>query len=192
MAVGIKHINDYKLAHRYLCGDKEAGHELYAAIFPLVQRFIYSHPYMRTFSDADKDEVFSNTLKTSIEKLEFYNGQSSFSTYVCGIAKKKILEKIKETKRETDKQDKIIELTETTCIYDDPPEILIEKELREAVAQAQKMLSPDHMQVMQLRLNGMSAKDVAMLAQTTEDAVNSMYYRAVKAFKDNFKKIYYK
>jgi len=88
MAVGIKHINDYKLAHSYLCGDKEAGHELYAAIFPLVQRFIYSHPHMRSFSDADKDEVFSNTLKTSIEKLKFYNGQPSFSTYVCGIADK--------------------------------------------------------------------------------------------------------
>ncbi len=192
MAVGIKHISDYKLAHRYLCGDKEAGQELYATIFTLVQRFIYSHPNMKTFSNADKEEAFSATLKASIEKLQFYNGQSSFFTYVCGIAKNKMLEKIKESKRETVKQDKIIELTETTCVYDDPLTILIDKELREAVAEAQKKLSPDHFQVMQLRLNGMMAKDVAKLAQMSEDAVNSMFYRAIKAFKENFKNIYYK
>jgi RNA polymerase sigma factor (sigma-70 family) len=192
MVVSVKQIKDYKLAHQYLLGDKVAGQELYAAIFPLLQRFIYTHPHTKTFSDADKEDVFSNTLKTSIEKLELFNGQSSFSTFVCGIAKFKILEKIKESKRETDKKDNIVELAETTCIYDDPLTILVDKELRGAIAEAQRKLSPDHLQVMQLRLNGMKAKDVAKLAQMSEDAVNSMFYRAIKAFKDNFKNIYYK
>ncbi len=187
MIANTKHINDYNLVHLYLCDYEKAGQELYASIFPIVKGFIFSHSNAKTLTEADKEEIFSSTLKTSIEKLEYYNGKSSFSTYVCGIAKYKILEKIKEVVKEN----KIIEFSETTCIYDDPLTILIDKELREAVVTAQKMLSPEHMQVMQLRLNGMSAKEISKMAQMSEDAVNSMYYRAIKAFKDNFKKIYY-
>lgn len=43
MIINIKHINDYNLAHRYLCGDKEAGQELYASIFPMLKGFIYAY-----------------------------------------------------------------------------------------------------------------------------------------------------
>lgn len=33
MITNTKHINDYNLVHRYLCGDEKAGQELYASIF---------------------------------------------------------------------------------------------------------------------------------------------------------------
>jgi len=188
MVANIKHINDYKFVDRYLCGDRAAGQELYASIFPIVKGFIYCHSNARTLSEEEKEEVFSDTLNTSIEKLEFYNGQSSFSTYVCAIAKYKILEKVKEVVKEN----KVIELTESTCIYDDPLTILVEKELREDVSEAQKMLSVEHRDVMNLRLNGMSARQISELTQMSEDAVNSMFYRAIKSFKKYFEKIYYK
>ena len=40
MIAKAKHINDYKLADRYLCGDKAASQELYATIFPILKGFI--------------------------------------------------------------------------------------------------------------------------------------------------------
>ncbi|MDP3057844.1 MAG: hypothetical protein Q8N36_00065 [bacterium] len=43
MIANTNHINDYNLVHRYLCGDRETGAELYAAIFPMFKGFICSH-----------------------------------------------------------------------------------------------------------------------------------------------------
>ncbi|PHS28611.1 MAG: hypothetical protein COA82_13390 [Alkaliphilus sp.] len=185
-----KHNKDRSLVHRYLCGDSEAGQELYAALFPTLKGYIYGHLSMKNLSEQEKEEVFSNTLKTSIEKLGYYNGKSSFSTYVCGIAKYKMLEKVKANKRETDKVDRVIELSEIVCGYSDPLKILVEKEMLEAVVEAQRVLPEKYQQILNLRLNGMSAKQVAKLAQMTESAVNSTYYRAIRAFKKKFENLY--
>lgn len=42
MASKLRH-SDFNLVHRYLCGDKETEHELYAAIFPMLKRLTCSH-----------------------------------------------------------------------------------------------------------------------------------------------------
>lgn len=192
MIVKTKYAKDYNLVHRYLCGDRDAGQELYASIYPLVQQFIWNHTNAKTLTESVKEEILSQTMMTSVEKLEYYNGTSSFSTYVCGIAKFKILEKIKSSIKESEKENNIINIEENTSIFDNPLNIIIDKELRETVAKAQQMLSRDHQQVIQLRLNGMTAKQIAEMVGMSEDAVNSMFYRAIKAFKKNFENIYYK
>ena len=192
MSLAIKHRDDYELAHKYLCGDMRAGDTLYAAAFDKVRGYIKNHPNAQTLSKADRDDIFEDAMLTSVTILERYNGKSAFSTFVCGIANNKILEKLKANKREVLKSERIIEISEVTHYYDDPPDILIDKELREAVAKAQEMLSPDHRQVIQLRFNGMKASEIAQMINSTEYAVNSMFYRAIKAFISNFKNIYEK
>ncbi|MDO9534319.1 MAG: hypothetical protein Q7J85_03080 [Bacillota bacterium] len=43
MIDNIKHINDYNLVHKYLCGDDAAGEQLYAALYPVLKGFIYNN-----------------------------------------------------------------------------------------------------------------------------------------------------
>lgn len=76
MIANTKHIKDYSFIHHYLCGDDQSGQKLYASIFPVVKGFIFSYNNAKNLTEANKEEIFSNTLKTSIEKLEYYNGTS--------------------------------------------------------------------------------------------------------------------
>jgi RNA polymerase sigma factor (sigma-70 family) len=186
--LAVKHNTDYRQVHLYLMGNKNAGHTLYAEAYPVVKAFVWNRA--SGLQEQDKEDILADAMVASKEKLERYNGTCTFSTFVIGFAKHKIQEKYKAEKRQVAIAERIIPLTPVTNEYDDPLQILIEKELREAVAQAQLMLSDEHRQVMMLRMNGMTAKQIAEMFGFTVDAVNSMYYRSIKAFKNNFEKIY--
>lgn len=102
---------------------------------------------------------------------------SSFS-HICEMENVDIFEKVEEKYN--------------TSIFFNPLKIIIDKELRESIAKAQQMLSQDHKQVIQLRSNGMTARQISEMAGISEAAVNSMFYKAVKEFKKNFRDIYNK
>ncbi|CAB1253398.1 conserved hypothetical protein [Clostridiaceae bacterium BL-3] len=103
---------------------------------------------------------------------------SSFS-HICEMENLDIFEKVEEKYNATN-------------IFFNPLKIIIDKELRESIAKAQQMLSQDHKQVIQLRSNGMTAGQISEMAGISEAAVNSMFYKAVKEFKKNFRDIYNK
>lgn len=102
---------------------------------------------------------------------------SSFS-HICDMENLDIFEKVEEKYN--------------TSIFFNPLKIIIDKELRESIAKAQQMLSQDHKQVIQLRSNGMTARQISEMAGISEADVNSMFYKAVKEFKKNFRDIYNK
>ena len=179
-----KNNRDYNLAHQYLLGDRQAGHELYAEAYPIVKAFIWSRANL--FSEEDKEDILAEAMVTSKEKLDRYNGTCLFSTFVNGIARHKIQEKMKSNSHREDLSQRVISITPTNSEYDDPLEILIEKEMLEAVKIAQRMLPDNQRQVLTLRLNGVSANNVAEYAGITPDAVNSLYYRAIIAFRKYF------
>ena len=76
-------------------------------------------------------------------------------------------------------------------LSDDPLEILIEKEKFEAAQKAIEMLTDEHKHIIQLRLNGVKSADISKLMGNTANAVDCIYYRAIKQGRENFKKIYY-
>jgi DNA-directed RNA polymerase specialized sigma subunit len=113
---------------------------------------------------------------TTLKKVR--RDPSSFSN-ICDMENLDIFEKVEEKYNNTN-------------IFFNPLKIIIDKELRESIAKAQQMLSQDHKQVIQLRSNGMTARQISEMSGISEADVNSMFYKAVKEFKKNFRDIYNK
>ena len=104
---------------------------------------------------------------------------------------------IKEARRRALKTSSEVGLEDNSCIiesideYRNPVNIIIEKEKIEIALKAFEMISEDYKTVIRLRLiNGMKAEDVAQLVGKSSTAVNSLFYRAIKALKKNFQEIY--
>ena len=184
----IKYKEDYDLVHRYLLGDTDAGYILYSGIFNFVKSYVYKTTSLDIFDDSDREDILNEIFKLSIEKLDRYNGTSKFSTFVLGIAKLKIKEKLRCKNKQNETEYK---LDDTIAFHSkDPLAILIEREKKTAIINAINSLSDNHKQVLQLRFNGMTSRQIAVLTGKSEDAIDSMYRRALKALKKNFEKIY--
>ena len=124
-------------------------------------------------------KIESNSNKgsnnTNLKKAK--SDLSSFS-HICDMENLDIFERVEEKYN--------------TSIFFNPLKVIVDKELREAIAKAQQMLSQDHKQVIQLHSNGMTAGQISDMAGISESDVNSMFYKAVKEFKKNFRDIYNK
>ena len=104
MVVNDKYIEDYNMVHKYLLGNDEAGKELYSKTYPIVKRYIANNKNSNYISEEDKEDILDDAMMESVRKLEYYNGTSAFSTYVCGIACNKILENIRSNANENQKK----------------------------------------------------------------------------------------
>jgi RNA polymerase sigma-70 factor, ECF subfamily len=192
----IRYKDEYDLVHKYLAGDKCAGKNLFAEVYPILERYVFLRTKESILNEADREDIILDALMTSVNKLNTFTGDSKFSTLVIGIAKIKIKEKFRKKKVEVDKIIDIDEIIDNTShvsiIGRDPLEILIEEEKKQAVDKAIKMLSLEHQQILMMRLfNNMPYKQIAEMSGRSESALDSMFRRAVKAFKENFKNIYF-
>lgn len=193
----IIHLEEFNLVHKFLTGNDEAGRKLYESVYDKLEMFIYSYTKQGILTANDKEEILSDTLETSIRKLERYSGKCSFYTFICGIAKNIILEKYRKAKKdfefikELKINEDIKEAEESICEYDDPVNIIIDKELIEAAKQAFCSLSQNHRDVLNLANMKYTAKRIKEIGGfSSEEAVYSMYRRAIISLKENFKKFY--
>lgn len=196
MKEDIKYIQDYRLVDDYLNGDKESGKKLYEKTYEIVKKYVYKYTANNIFDGQDQEDIIEDTMFESIRLLERYNARKcAFSTFVIGIAKKKILEKgrskVTVFKHEIRAEfaNELIERIPDE--YNNPEYVLIKKEEIQALQQAFQLLSEDHRNVIQLRkFNKVSVKQVAQFMGKSESAVDSLYRRAITQLKNNFKKIY--
>lgn len=196
MKENIKYIQDYKLVDDYLNGDKESGKKLYEKTYAILKNYIYKYTANNIFDSQDQEDIIEDTMYESIRILQRYNAKKcAFSTFVVGIAKKKILEKARSKAtvfKHEFKEEFANELIERIPDeYSNPEYVLIKKEEIKALQHAFQQLSEDHRNVIQLRkFNKVSVKQVAQFMGKSESAVDSLYRRAIIQLKNNFKKIY--
>lgn len=202
----IKYQKDYNLVHRYLKGDKWAGEVLYLALIPATQKYVYKKTQGSTLSDTEKEEVISKTLFTSIEKLSQYTGTCALSTFVISIAKNKIKQEYRNYVKSSKLQpldeddfedeamdDRVINLSEFALDQPgvDPPQVLIEKEQLELLDKAFKLLTPEYQQIIKMRLhNKVPVKQISEFTGMSVSAIDSLYRRAIKKYKEIFKNFY--
>jgi len=193
--MNIKYKEDYELVHRYLSGDRDAGERLYANVYPFVLAMIKKYGATKEFTIDEIQDVAQDTFKESINKLTLYNGTSKFSTFVIGIAKRKIEEMAKYKKKACQRE---VELPETNIIkgiFDteenfytkNPLNIILEREIREEVEEVFSQLKGDYQMIIRLRCRGMRTREIAEITGKTEDAIESLYRRAIMSFRDKWK-----
>lgn len=189
----IKYPDDYKLVHQYLCGDKSAGHQLYGEAMPLVEKYVLSQIKGSSLEISDVDDIVMDAMKRSIERLDRYNGSSKFSVFLIGFAKNVI----KEALRNKNKTVSFEEISDDkyentiTLLNQNPLIILLKKETRENIKSAIDNLSPEHKQIIHLRLfNKVPVKTIADLSNESVAAIDSRFRRAIKALRKNLKEFH--
>lgn len=198
----IKHQVDYNLVHQYLSGNKSAGEQIYLPTIPLLKKYVYMKTKSSALSSQDKEDIIAEVLKISITKLHRFTGDSSFITYICGIANNIIKQAYSKYSRsakdvsveivvEDDRETEVFNAIDIYQPQKNPLNIVIQKEQYETLKKAFSMLKPDYQQIIQMRLfNKVPVKQVAILIGRTEDSIDALYRRALKKYKDFFEQIY--
>ncbi|OPX41880.1 RNA polymerase sigma factor YlaC [Ruminiclostridium hungatei] len=190
----VKHPEDLDLLDKYLCGDRESGEKLFGNAYPSLKRYVFSCTKGNTYlSENDKEDIISESMMRAISNQHLYNGSSKFQTFIIGYAHNVILEKHRKKAKESKNIISIEDAlnVEGIDLYDNPVKIIVKKEQIDAVKEALNMLSDEQRTIIVLRVfNDMPFKLAAQLAGKSEDAVDSLFRRAIISFKNNFEKIY--
>lgn len=191
----VKYPEGLALLDKYLSGDAIAGEELFGAAYPTVRNFVFaSTKGDPVLSENDKEDIISEAMMRAIDNQHLFNGSSKFQTFIIGYAKNIILEQRRKRTKEVTKTVSIDDefILEAIDPFDNPLKVIIKKEQLEAIQQAIDLLPEEQRQVLILRIfNGMPFKQLALLVGKSDDAVDSLFRRSIKAFKNNFEKIYF-
>ena len=85
--MGSDYKNDLDLAARVAQGDADAFNDFYARHADLVFAFIY---HLLNGARADAEEIWQDTFVAALRALPGYRGQSQLSSWLCGIARRKV------------------------------------------------------------------------------------------------------
>ena len=68
---------DYQLVHRCLMGDKGAEYELFARVYAIGKRYIWSRTQNTDLAEQDKEDILQDVMQVTYEKLERYSKRLS-------------------------------------------------------------------------------------------------------------------
>lgn len=174
------------LIQRVLAGDREAAERLFSRHFRPLYEFVH---YRLGAPASEVEDVVQETLVVGFENLARFDGRSSLSTWLAGIARNKVrarrrklkpmalADAIESAQGEVDAWLASIDEREL------PDHVLERKETRELVGAALALLSPDHREALVAKyVDGRSTAELAANTGRGVKAAESMLTRARLAF----------
>jgi RNA polymerase sigma-70 factor (ECF subfamily) len=169
---------DNALIKRWTEGDERAATALVERHASALARYIGS------LGERDgADEVVQDTFVRAFQSLESFRGDSSLRTWLFTIARRLVVDRRRafRRRREVGDLDEVDAATEYTAL-----DGLIASEAKRKVWGAVGKLSPTQREVFLLRVNeGLSYKEIAEVAGTTEGAARVHYHNALRTVKEN-------
>lgn len=169
---------DQALIARWRGGDERAA-------TVLVER--HASPLARYVSSLGErnavDEVVQDTFVRAFSSLDSFRGESSLRTWLFTIARRLVVDRRRAAKRRRDvgTLDEVDAATEYTAL-----DGIIADEAERRVREAVERLSPTQREVFLLRVNeGLSYRDIAEIAGTTEGAARVHYHNALRTVKES-------
>ena len=178
--------DDLSLVRGVAAGDESALETFYARCADPLYAFICHH---LGGASSDAEEIWQDTLLAGLQSLERYSGQSRLFTWLCGIARHKISDRLRR------RGQPVATLSETppeqlAALIDAgplPEEILEKRETRVRVVRALGPLPEDYRRALVARYaDRFSVEQVAQLLGTTYKAAESLLSRARRAFREAF------
>jgi RNA polymerase sigma-70 factor, ECF subfamily len=168
---------DTELIARWKKGDERAATELVERHASALARFAVS-----SGERTDVDELVQDTFVRAFASLDGFRGDSSFRTWLFTIERRLLLDRRRSEKRRRDRTE--IQESDAATEYDALDSVVADetqKKLQEAVSR----LSPTQREVFTLRVaEGLSYKEIAEAAGTTEGAARVHYHNAMRAVKE--------
>jgi RNA polymerase sigma-70 factor (ECF subfamily) len=169
---------DSSLIARWREGDERAATALVERHANALGRYVAS------LGERDAaEEVVQDTFVRAFGSLETFRGDSSLRTWLFTIARRLVVDRRRAARRrrEVGNLDDVDAATEYTAL-----DSMIAGEAKKRVWAAVGKLSPTQREVFLLRVNeGMSYKEIADVAGTTEGAARVHYHNALRTVKEN-------
>lgn len=171
-------IPDSELLARLLSKDEKALRYFYDMHKNSLLAFI-----LRNLQQQDAEEVLQDTFVACIESLRNFRGQSSLKTFLYSIAKRKIIDKLRRQKIKrvlfSYLPDYILESLAVVFLHDTLDNAYLTKKIQKVFS----TLPNDYESALKLKyIEGYSVADIAAEKRMTYKAVESLLFRARKAF----------
>jgi RNA polymerase sigma-70 factor (ECF subfamily) len=169
---------DSSLIQRWKEGDERAATALVERHATALARYVGS------LGERDAaDEVVQDTFVRAFSSLDSFRGDSSLRTWLFTIARRLVVDRRRamRRRREVGNLEDVDAATEYTAL-----DSMIANEAQRKVWGAVGKLSPTQREVFLLRVNeGLSYKEIAEVAGTTEGAARVHYHNALRTVKEN-------
>ena len=168
---------DLDLIARWKGGDQRAATFLVERHADAVARFAAS-----VGARGDVQEVVQDTFVRAFGSLDSFRGDSTLRTWLFTIARRLLLD-LRRSERRRGEQ---VEVQDNDAVTEyDSLDGMVADETRQRMTAAMGRLSKTQREVFLLRVNeGLSYKEIADVASTTEGAARVHYHNAMRAIKE--------
>ena len=168
---------DRELIERWKAGDSRAATALVTRHADALARFAVS-----TGERSEIEELVQDTFVRAFSSIDSFRGESSLRTWLFTIERRLILDRRRSERRQ--KTTVPVEPSDAVTEFDALDSMLAE-EAESRVRKAVNSLSPTQREVFSLRVEqGMSYREIAEIAGTTEGAARVHYHNAMRAVKE--------
>ena len=169
--------SDIELLDAWREGDRKAGSELFERHFDSVCRFFANK------IDRDVDDLVQRTFTACVEGKERFRGQSSFRTYLFGVAHNVLRSHLRKRKREGDRFE--IGISSVFDMGLNPTVLVAQRKEQMLTLQALRRIPLDHQVVLELYYwEEMTAADLAEVLDLPEGTVRGRIRRAKKLLEE--------
>lgn len=162
---------------RLAINNPDAFSELYTRYLGRV----YGYLFARVGNTQDAQDLTAQTFLAVVENLPAYRGQGTFAGWIFSIAHHKLVDYFRSRRDETD-------LDQAGALPIPAPtpeeEVALRLDVETAVRAIQALL-PDRAEALTLHLFGeMSAAEIGLLMDRSEEAVRMLIYRALRDLRE--------
>jgi len=174
--------SDHSIARAVLAGDKEA----YGALVRAHSATIFRVAFRITGNEADAEEIVQEAFLRGYQRLESYQGHSTFGTWIYRIAVNCALNRISRPGieaeyrhgEESDPAEKTVQVAAQDA---DPERMLLSKEIGVAQDVAMRRLTPTEKSAFVLRhFEERSTSEIADVLNIAPNAAKQAVFRAVQ------------
>jgi RNA polymerase sigma-70 factor (ECF subfamily) len=175
-------MNENAFVNQLLSGNEQALRQYFRLNAPKVLGFIKK----KVADQSDAEELLQDTLVAGLEALRDFRGKSSISTFLCAIARNKIVDfyrkrKIKQVVFSQMPQDVLPLLSN----FLGPEDAFDVQDVRYRIRSVLNSLTPVYRTVIILKyVDGLSVKEIAEKLSLTFKSTESTLFRARMAFVD--------
>ena len=168
---------DIDLIARWKGGDERAATAIVERHAVAVARFAAS-----VGARGDAQDIVQDTFVRAFASIDAFRGDSALRTWLFTIARRLLL----DLRRSERKRGEQVEVHDGDVITEyDPLDAMVADESRKRMQDAVARLSRTQREVFLLRVNeGLSYKEIADVAGTTEGAARVHYHNAMRAIKE--------
>ena len=173
---------DLELLEAWRAGDRSAGSTLFERHFDSICRFFANK------IQSDVDDLVQRTFAACVEGKERFRGQSSFRTYLFGVAHNVLRSHLRKRRREGERFD--FGLTSVFDLGLSPTTLIAQAKEQQLTLQALRRIPLDHQIVLELYYwEDMTAAELAEVLELPEGTVRGRIRRAKQLLEEQLARL---